>query len=182
MPNIDKWGLYTHKLHHLIKYLLKHHLTIATAESIKGGLLAKTFTDVPGSSYWFKSGVVSYSDEIKHKILNVKQETLDKCSAVSVETAIEMAEGVLYLLNADVAISTTGYAGPTGEDVGKVCFSVAVQGKETQTKEVKFSSKLSRTQIREQSVSEAISFILSVLNEAKWFVTRLIFIKNKNSA
>ena len=51
-----------HKLHKLIKYLLKNHKTIATAESITGGLVAKTFTDVPGSSYWYSSGVVSYSD------------------------------------------------------------------------------------------------------------------------
>lgn len=158
-----------HKLHKLIKYLLKNHKTIATAESVTGGLVAKTFTDVPGSSYWYSSGVVSYSDEIKHKMLGVKTETLEKYGAVSKECAKEMAEGVIDAIGADMSIATTGYAGPTGEDVGTVfiAFCTLDGGKKvTDVEEMHYPKTLSREQIREKVTDDAISIAVKKIGIA----------------
>lgn len=151
-------------LHKLIKFLLKNHRMIATAESITGGLIAKTFTDEPGSSYWFSSGVVSYSNDAKKRVLNVNDKTIEKYTEVSEECAKEMAEGVMKLFLADIGISTTGYAGPTGNDIGKVCFGVAIKDKNTITKTVQFDPVLSRKEIRNMAVDYAIELVYSTIN------------------
>lgn len=87
---------------------------IATAESCTGGLISERITRVSGSSEVFDCGVCSYANEIKTKVLGVSEETLAILGAVSAETAIQMAEGVKKLSGADIAVSTTGIAGPTG--------------------------------------------------------------------
>jgi competence/damage-inducible protein CinA-like protein len=92
---------------------------LALAESCTGGAIAARITSVPGSSEYFKSSVVSYSNESKIHFLGVKQTTLDQHGAVSRETAIEMAEGALRASNADIALSTTGVAGPGGGSEAK---------------------------------------------------------------
>ena len=85
--------------------------TVATAESCTGGLIAKMLTDVPGASQVFQYGVVTYSNEAKMKLLGVKQETLDEYTAVSQQTAIEMANGVRQLAGSNIGVAVTGYAG-----------------------------------------------------------------------
>ena len=92
--------------------------TLATAESCTGGLLGKLLTDVPGASNAYKGGVISYVSEVKHRLLGVEQETLDICTAVSRETAHEMAKGAREAVKADVGVSTTGLAGPDGDGTG----------------------------------------------------------------
>ncbi len=94
--------------------LLETGKTIATAESCTGGLIGDRLTNVSGSSSYFKGGVVAYSNAVKMNALNVKKTTLDAHGAVSEETAIEMARGVRKYLDADMGVSTTGIAGPTG--------------------------------------------------------------------
>jgi len=96
------------------KLLREKKLTVSTAESCTGGLLAATLVNVSGSSEYFKGSIVAYSNEIKEKVLGVQKETLEKFGAVSEETAKEMALGVKRLLNTDIGLSTTGIAGPTG--------------------------------------------------------------------
>lgn len=86
--------------------------TLATAESCTGGLLGKLLTDVPGASSVYKGGVISYVNEVKHRLLGVDQQTLDVCTAVSRETAHEMAKGAREVVRSDVGVSTTGLAGP----------------------------------------------------------------------
>lgn len=98
--------------YNLIRELYQRKLKISTAESCTGGLISKLITDVPGASKVFECGICSYSDEIKQKILNVKSETLEHFTAVSAQTAIEMATGVRILSDSDISISTTGFAGP----------------------------------------------------------------------
>jgi len=104
-------------------------LTIATAESCTGGLVAATLVNVPGSSEYFKGSVVAYSNEVKEKVLGVNPETLNTFGAVSAQTAREMAEGVRKLLSADIGLSTTGIAGPGGgtaqKPVGLTYFAIA---------------------------------------------------------
>lgn len=93
-------------------------LTLGTAESCTGGLVAKRFTDLPGSSQVFKGGIVAYANEIKEKVLGVSPAVLEEKSAVSPEVALAMAEGARKLLGCDIALSTTGVAGPDRDDRG----------------------------------------------------------------
>ena len=87
---------------------------LATAESCTGGLIGNMITEVPGSSAYYKGGIIAYSNELKERLLGVRHETLEQYGAVSEETAIEMAKGCLEATGADYAIATTGISGPTG--------------------------------------------------------------------
>lgn len=99
-----------------------------TAESCTGGLISAAITEIPGSSKWFDRGFVTYSNDAKIDLLGVKPETLDSHGAVSLQTAREMALGALQRSKANVAISVTGIAGPTGgtdeKPVGTVCIGL----------------------------------------------------------
>jgi nicotinamide-nucleotide amidase len=96
------------------KLLLEKGLTLGTAESCTGGMIASRLTDIPGSSDYFKGGIVSYTNEVKNKVLGVSQEILNTFSAVSRETAEAMALGAREIINADLGLSVTGIAGPGG--------------------------------------------------------------------
>ena len=112
--------------------LKKRGLTLSAAESCTGGLFSKHMTDLPGSSAYFRGGVVSYATDLKHSILGVKSETLERYGAVSEETAREMAEGCRRVCGTDLAISITGVAGPDRDDrdneVGTVYIGLAHEG------------------------------------------------------
>ncbi len=102
------------------------------AESCTGGMLAVAMTEIPGSSEWFDRGIVAYSNAAKVDLLGVHPETLERFGAVSEETAMEMAAGVLAgAPDSDFAVSTTGVAGPggatPGKPVGMVCFGFATR-------------------------------------------------------
>ena len=92
-------------------------VTVSTAESLTAGMIASTIADIPGASVVLRGGAVTYCDEIKHRVLGVDQETLDRYTAVSHQTAREMAAGSLELYQSDIAVSATGYAGPGGGEV-----------------------------------------------------------------
>lgn len=109
--------------------LLQRGLTLAVAESCTGGNIASQLTAQAGASAYFKGGVVAYSNEVKENVLGVQHKTLEVYGAVSEETACEMVQGVRQRLGADVAIATTGIAGPDGgtreKPVGTVWIAVA---------------------------------------------------------
>ncbi len=118
------------------KLLMEKGKTVAFAESCTGGLCAKRLTDISGASEIFHCGVVSYSNEIKHKVLGVKSETLQNYTAVSEQTAKEMAEGIRLISHADYGVSITGYAGPGNEkEVGTIYIGVSSE-KETRVMEL----------------------------------------------
>jgi len=94
--------------------LKQRQLTLATAESCTGGLLATHLTNIPGSSAYFSGGVIAYCDEIKRQLLGVPGDVIAHHGAVSRETALTMASGARKLLGSDLALATTGIAGPTG--------------------------------------------------------------------
>ena len=98
--------------------LLERGLTLATAESCTGGLIAKRVTDVPGASAVLRGGVVSYTNAVKHNVLGVSQEVLEQQGAVCAEVAQQMAQGARKVLGCDLAVSTTGVAGPDSDDRG----------------------------------------------------------------
>ncbi len=107
------------------RLLIQQKATLACAESCTGGLLSSAFVDLSGSSAYFMEGDVTYSNEAKMASLGVKAETLDRFTAVSRETAEEMAAGMRAKAHTDYALATTGYAGPDGEQVGLVFVSLA---------------------------------------------------------
>ena len=139
-------------------------LTLCTAESCTGGLLGKLLTDVSGASSVYVGGVISYTNEVKHRLLGVEQETLDVCTAVSRETAHEMARGARERLLTDCAVSVTGLAGPagdgTGRPVGLVYIAVDTAGFSF-CKELHLSGN--RAQIREQAADAVFQLILDTI-------------------
>ncbi len=116
-------------LREIARKLIKENLTLAVCESCTGGMLGSIITSLSGSSKYFKGGIIAYSNEVKDKIVGVKNHTLKKFGAVSRETAREMAQGVRRRLGSDIGIGITGIAGPTGgtkeKPVGLVYISVA---------------------------------------------------------
>ena len=138
----------------VIEKLRERGLLLATAESCTGGLCAKRLTDVPGASQVFCGGVVSYTNDVKMRLLGVKEETLAQFGAVSGETAREMAEGARKATGADVAVSVTGVAGPSSDEMGNVVGTVFIafsSEKETISEKLQLSGD--REKIREQSVN-----------------------------
>jgi len=107
-------------------------LTLAVAESCSGGLIAKRLTDIPGSSGYFILGVVTYANSAKERLIDVPHELLEQHGAVSSEVALAMAAGVRALSGSDLAIATTGIAGPEGgspeKPVGTVFIALASPG------------------------------------------------------
>ena len=103
----------------IAEILIKKGLKIATTESCTGGLLSSKLTDVSGSSASIHLNLVTYANEAKHKMLGVSNETLENFGAVSEECAREMAEGLFKLTGADICVSTTGIAGPSGGSENK---------------------------------------------------------------
>ncbi|MFA5335188.1 MAG: nicotinamide-nucleotide amidohydrolase family protein, partial [Candidatus Omnitrophota bacterium] len=99
--------------------LLLRRMTLAVAESCTGGLIASRITDVPGSSKYFRLGIIAYSNDAKIRLLGVRPGTLAKFGAVSRQTAMEMAENVRTAAGSDIGLSVTGIAGPSGATKGK---------------------------------------------------------------
>ena len=92
----------------------KEELTLATAESCTAGNIAAEITAIPGSSHFYKGGIVAYNNEVKINLLGVSPQTLEEKGAVSEETVIEMVKGAMKSMNSDCAVATSGIAGPTG--------------------------------------------------------------------
>lgn len=103
----------------VIPMLIENNLKLATAESCTGGLIGKRITNVSGASKVFDCGIISYSNEIKHRILGVSKEALKQYGAVSAEVAKQMAKGALAVSGADIAVSVTGIAGPLSDGTSK---------------------------------------------------------------
>ncbi|MBQ9940533.1 MAG: competence/damage-inducible protein A [Clostridia bacterium] len=154
----------------LVEKLAEKGLKIATAESCTGGLVSKRITEIPGSSAVFDCGICSYANEIKNKVLGVENEDLKKYGAVSDTVALQMAQGVLKLSGADVAVSTTGIAGPGGGTPEKPCGTVYIAAV-TKNKQIVRRFMLSRgtgderENIRHLSTMNALSMALEIIKE-----------------
>lgn len=123
--------------HSVARILFNYSLKVSTAESCTGGLLSSRLTDIAGSSSYTKANFITYSNEAKMELLNVSAETLEKYGAVSEECALEMAEGVYKRGYCDIAISTTGIAGPTSPEEGKSVGLIYIAIKNEYAKQVK---------------------------------------------
>ena len=145
----------------LVEYLKNKKLTIATAESCTGGLIAKLITDVAGSSDVFPGGIVSYSNEMKQKWLNVREETLINYGAVSEETVGEMLDGIIEETGANIGVAVSGVAGPGGgtkeKPVGTVYIGIIFNGKKVVEK---CFFQGSREAVRNSSAEKILEMIL----------------------
>ena len=140
-------------------------LTVSTAESCTGGLIAAALTEIAGSSAVVDRGFVTYSNQAKHDMLGVLISTLDAHGAVSEEVAVQMAEGALVNSGSDIAVSVTGIAGPGGSEFnpeGRVCFGLAVKGLLTFV-ETKDFGALGRVRVRAAARNHALQLIAAAV-------------------
>lgn len=142
------------------------HVTLGSAESCTGGLIASALTEIAGSSDVFVGGVVSYWVEVKESVLDVNPDIIERYGVVSEETALAMAHGACRALNCDMAVATTGIAGPTGElpgkPVGTVCFAIVGKGIHESFTTCMGSS---RKEVRELAVRTALRRLLDALGD-----------------
>ncbi len=148
----------------LVPLLIKKNLSISTAESCTGGLLASKITEVPNSSKVFNFGLVTYSNKSKEKLLNIKKNTLKKYGAVSSQTCMEMVENLSRLSKSNICISITGVAGPSGgskvKPVGLVY--VGIKSKNiTRIYEFRLKKDLSRKKIQSSIINKVFKLIFS---------------------
>lgn len=150
------------------RILFNYSIKISTAESCTGGLLSSRLTDVAGSSSYTKENFVTYANEAKKVLLGVSQETLETYGAVSEQCAKEMAEGLYEKTGCDVAISTTGIAGPTTPEAGKPVglMYVAIKNKcALSVKKIEVNPHNSRKMIKFLFSQSALEFLIAFLQE-----------------
>ena len=144
----------------VVRLLPKYELTVTTAESCTGGLIAGRIVNVPGASDGFREGFVTYSNKAKRKYLDVSKSTLKKYGAVSSETAREMAIGGVFATDCDACVAVTGIAGPDGgseeKPVGLVYIAACVKGKVTVKK---YQFRGNRAKVREMAVVRALDLL-----------------------
>ena len=150
----------------LVHRLRAKSLRICSAESLTGGLFAKRITDIPGSSSVFDGGIISYTNEVKKNVLGVSIETINEYTEVSPECAEEMAKGAAKLFGSDIAVSFTGYAGPSGGNeknpVGTAYICIYREGI---SKIIANIYTGDRNSVREQCADMAIKEIILMLDE-----------------
>jgi nicotinamide-nucleotide amidase len=150
----------------LIKRAASLGVTIATAESCTGGMIAAALTDIAGSSAAVDRGYVTYSNRAKMEMLGVRTETLDAHGAVSEEVANEMAAGALNRGGVALAVSVTGIAGPGGSEFkpeGRVCFGLARTGQRVVTETVEFGA-IGRDRVRAATRDHALDLLMQALS------------------
>jgi PncC family amidohydrolase len=148
-----------HGVHELFK---ARGLTLSLAESCTGGLISHYITHLPGASAFFKAGVVSYSAEMKIKILGVSSDIISSYGVVSKQTAREMAEKIRSLTDTDFSVSTTGNLGPDvleGKETGLIYVAVSKKGR-TFAKELRLRGD--REKNKEEAALEALSFLIEI--------------------
>ncbi|MBN2600332.1 MAG: CinA family protein [Candidatus Thermoplasmatota archaeon] len=148
--------------------LKKHQVTVATAESCTGGLLAHTLTNVSGSSKYFDRGMITYSNTAKMELLDVPENLLKKHGAVSSEVAVAMAQGIQQRASVDYGLATTGIAGPTGgtkkKPVGLIYIAIATTDTVV-VKRLRFSGD--RLSNKENACTAVLELLLELLSRKK---------------
>jgi PncC family amidohydrolase len=147
--------------------LVQHGLTLAVAESCTGGLVSHRITNIPGSSDYFLGGVTAYANQAKVSLLGVSVETLELHGAVSAETVLQMARGVQLALGADIGISTSGIAGPTGGTPEKPVGTVWIGFSSPDGEEARhFVFQGDRLRVKEQAAEAALQLLVDHLQVA----------------
>jgi nicotinamide-nucleotide amidase len=149
-----------------MRRLCDKELTVATAESCTGGLLASLLTDIEGCGHGFDRGFVTYSAEAKEELVGVPADLVDDNDAVTREVAKAMAEGALKRCEADIALSVTGFAGPAGpgKEEGLVYLACARRGSETKVDERHFGA-IGRGPVRIEALKVLIELMCKAIDE-----------------
>ncbi|HEY2420200.1 MAG TPA: competence/damage-inducible protein A [Neobacillus sp.] len=158
----------TSLLEELMKCLKGRKLTISAAESLTGGMFQQELTSISGASSVLKGGIVCYATEIKHKLLNVKKETIENYGVVSEQCAEELAKNVARLFSTDIGISFTGVAGPKeheGKPVGTVYIGIAIKGRPTIVEKINLGGTREANRVR--SVKYGCYYLLRYLKESQ---------------
>jgi nicotinamide-nucleotide amidase len=150
----------------LMRRLCDRKLTVATAESCTGGMLAALLTDIEGAGHGFDRGFVTYTKDAKAELLGIDRDVLDRNEAVSETVARAMAEGALTGSHADIALAVTGFAGPAGDDheEGLVHMALARRGAETAHREEHFGA-VGRGPVRVNSLKAMLEMLEQALRE-----------------
>ncbi len=149
----------------IIERLKECKLTISTAESLTGGLIASKICEIPGASNYFKGGVVSYTKEAKCSLLGLNMEDIEKYGVYSNETVIAMAKGIKERTNSDISIATSGVAGPgsdEGVEAGTVYFCYYLENQIVTEKKI---FKGTRNEIREEASIYALNIVIGLLTK-----------------
>jgi len=153
----------------IISLATEKDLTIGTAESCTGGLIGGAITALPGSSVVFKGGIIAYHNAVKHKLLNIPAEIIQKHGAVSQEVAKAMAKGAMEALDVDVTVSVTGIAGPGGgsenKPIGTVWMGLAIKTDDKITVKAKLYNfgDIGRNRVRDLTCYEALKIVSALL-------------------
>lgn len=143
--------------------LVNKNLRLSIAESCTGGFISNAITNIPGSSKFYDTGMISYSENSKRSVLGIKNSILKKYGTVSEETAIAMAESVKKITGSDISLATTGIAGPDtieGKQVGLIFIAVSIADL-TESKGIRLTGN--RKIIKKQASLEALKFLHQVL-------------------
>jgi nicotinamide-nucleotide amidase len=147
--------------------LLAKRLTLASAESCTGGLIAKTCTDLAGSSQWFEAAIVSYSNASKQRLLGVSADLIAAHGAVSEAVVVAMLQGLFACTDADLGIAVSGIAGPGGgsveKPVGTVWLSYGLRNQQVQSELLRLDG--TRAEIREKTLEIAIKALIKIVND-----------------
>lgn len=143
------------------RMLISRDYTLSTAESCTGGMIGAAITAIPGSSAWFRGGIIAYDNDVKTSLLNVPKRTLKDYGAINAETVTAMALGVAQKMGTECSIAVSGIAGPGGDTPGKpvglVFIGIYCKGKVEVFKNV-FSGD--RNAVREQSVYNGLKYLI----------------------
>ncbi len=149
------------------RLLSKKRLSLSVCESCTGGMLGSMITSIPGSSKYFKGGIIAYSNEVKKNLVGVKEHTLKTSGAVSEQTARQMAQATRTIIKSSISISITGIAGPEGgtkeKPVGTVFIGITDNKK---IKVYKFHFKGNRNQIRKKVCTQALKLLIDFIEGA----------------
>ncbi len=154
-------------LNKLAKILIENNLVISTAESCTGGLISSMLTDISGSSAFIKANFVTYSEEAKQEILDVDKNIIVNFGVVSEECAEAMAIGLMQKTNCDIALCTTGIAGPTGGTKDKpvgLCYLSCKYKNQVHIKKLVLNSNIERKQMKKLFAENAINFVYEILS------------------
>lgn len=170
MSNSDFYASWNTVLQNIVNTCSEKGLKISTAESLTGGMISAAITHVSGSSAVIELGICSYSNRIKHEVLGVSNDTLDTYTEYSLQCVEEMAKGAMRISGSDLAVSTSGVAGPSGgtseNPVGTVYIAVC-NGEKVISKRFDFADnpgKAEREQVRISTVSAALEMLWNIID------------------
>ena len=153
--------------HAVARLLLKKSMTISTAESCTGGLISSRLTDIAGSSAFVKENYITYANEAKTKLLGVSEQTLKTYGAVSEQCALEMVQGLFDATGCDIALATTGVAGPDASENKPVgLIYIALKNKyTTKVKKIELNPRFKRKTMKFLFSQKALEFLIEFLKE-----------------